>query len=171
MRRALALLSLSFLLACGHGDGRSDEIAIRADADKLGEAMSRDPATRALGEVDGFIQDRRPVLAAQTIESGALPAVRRHIAIIEGLSLATPEVQAAQQQARRAYRHRESAITAWAHVLARGEVEDADLLAAIHDERMAEQEIVQAIDAVAVLRGGHAGRAVPHVKRLHEEPQ
>jgi hypothetical protein len=166
-----ALVGAAVCAACGpSGPPPVDPALVRIDAAALTAAVARDPAPQILGEADGMIDDRRPVRAAEVLRTAALPAVRRQLERVAALQLRTAEGRALQERAGRAYRRRSAAIERYAAALARGEIEDDELLASVRAHREAEEEVLAVIEAAQALgrppqpaatkRGPSAGPAV-----------
>jgi hypothetical protein len=147
-----ALVGAAVCAACGSsGPPPVDPALVRADAAALTAAVARDPAPQILGEADGMIDDRRPVRAAEVLRTAALPAVRRQLERVAVLRLRTGEGRALQERAGRAYRRRSAAIERYAAALARGEIEDDELLASVRAHREAEEEVLAVIEAAQAL--------------------
>ncbi len=165
---ALAML-VATLAACGpEVPPASDPRALRGDGEALTRLLGSDPAQPVLSELDGMIEDRLPVRAAGHIRTAALPAVRRQRERVGALSLRTAEGRALQERAVRASRQRAESLEAYAAALARGEVEDAQLLEAVRAHRVAELEVLAVLEAARALAqpgatASPAGGAAPRV--------
>jgi hypothetical protein len=140
------------LVACGaDGPVASDPRALRGDGEALTRLLASDPAQPVLDELDGMIEDRLPVRAAGHIRTAALPAVRRQRERVGAAVLRTAEGRALQERAVRACRRRAESLDSYAAALARGEVEDGQLLEAVRAHRAAELEVLAALDAARAL--------------------
>lgn len=133
-----------FLLGCSSGSGQSDPATRRADANTLERALAEDHSSNALTEVDNAVVDRRPVLAAELIRSGALPALERARAAVAATVTRTPEGNTVRSALLSAYDEQVRTLTNYARVLERGEVEDMQLLEAVHHQRVAVQGMERA---------------------------
>ncbi len=146
---AVALVGVA---ACGpQAPTPTDPRALRSDGEALTRLLASDPAQPVLTEIDGMIEDRVPVRAAETVRGAALPAVRRQRERLGGASLRTAEGRALQERAVRACRRRGEALESYAAALARGEVEDDGLLEAVRAHRAAEAEVLAVFDAARAL--------------------
>ncbi|MBK8173657.1 MAG: hypothetical protein IPK60_25420 [Sandaracinaceae bacterium] len=139
------------LAACASGHEGSEPQQQRADARTLRAALAHDRSQGPLHDADNAVQDRRPVLAAELIRNGGLPAIARARAAVADASTRTPEGNAARSRLLAAYDEHTRTLDAYAHVLERGEVEDIALLEAVHNERVAQQNTDQAIEGVGRL--------------------
>lgn len=124
------------------------------EAAALRRILDEDPALGPIEDVDGAVDEDRPVLAAERIALGALPAARRQVERVERADIRTAEVRAIQAEAVEAYRHRVEALESYRAVLARGTVEDLALHDALRAQRVAGEELVavyEKLDAIAPL--------------------
>lgn len=142
MIRAFAFVLL--LVGCSSGSTRSDPASRQHDARLLEAALREDHSSNPLTEVDNAVVDRRPVLAAELIRTGALPALERARAAVAASTTRTPEGNAVRTQLLNAYDEHARTLTNYARALERGEVEDMQLLEAVHHERVAVQNMERA---------------------------
>lgn len=138
----------ALLVACSSGPTRSEPAQLRADGRALRSALSNDHSEGPLHDVDNAITDRRPVLGAELIRSAAIPAVQRARAGVAAATTHTPEGNAARAALLEAYDQHLRTLNSYALVLDRGEVEDIQLLEAVHNERESEQAMDHARDGV-----------------------
>jgi hypothetical protein len=147
---------------CGAaGDEGPDPAALRADRLVLDAVLSRDGSRGVLREVDEAVEDRLPVRAAEMLRGAAVPAVRRLRVAIEAETLRTEAGRAMRARAVEVLEARAQAMERYADALARGEVEDERLLAALHAHRLAEQRWLRLLDdahALDVTKAGLVGK-------------
>ncbi len=175
MRGALALALGLVLVACGGSEGEAPAPrSVRTDVMRLQAALTDDPAQLVLDEVDDAVARQRPVMAADLLEDGAIPAVRRHIDTLQHLEMATGEGQTYRTRAIRLLRARLTALTHWQTALARGiGHEDESLLDALHEAAEAERALADFHAELATVRplegaegGGDRGEALEGLPAL-----
>lgn len=138
----------ALLVACSTGPTRSEPSQVRADGRALRSALSSDNSEGPLHDVDNAITDRRPVLGAELIRTAATPAVQRARAALAAATTHTPEGNAVRAALLAAYDQHLRTLNSYALVLDRGEVEDIQLLEAVHNERESEQAMIRALEGV-----------------------
>lgn len=150
--RVLALgLALGAGLACG-GPAPSDPVRVRADARALQVVLANDRTVAILEEVDRAVDDRLPVRAAELIDRAALPAARTLRERLEQATIVTPEGERVRTKAVGVASRRVRSLEQWRDALARGTVEDMQLVDAMRSQRAVERELVALDDELAKLR-------------------
>jgi hypothetical protein len=153
--RALAVIA-ALLVACGEDDATrpsdlsAESVAIAAviDDDRCGPAI--DDAMHAM-------DTERPVMAAGILGSTALPAARQQLGRVEAIEAGSAEARTLRSRAVRIHRARIAALEALRDALARGPVEDEQLLDAIHASAEAERDL-QALRAELATHAPLPGR-------------
>lgn len=141
--------------------------ALVAAVESLQRLLTADPALGALAEVDRAINEDKPVLAAQLLDAGVVPATRSQIERIRELELPPGRARGLQDEAVTLYEARLASLELYARALERGMVEDLDLLTAISAQREAEQAIgeyllrLEAIRPVGASEGEGEGDEAP----------
>ncbi|MFO0681058.1 MAG: hypothetical protein U0234_03355 [Sandaracinus sp.] len=170
MTRWLALLLAIALAACGSTEERAPR-SVRTDVQRLQAALTDDPAQLVLDEVDDAIARQRPVMAADLLEDGAIPAVRRHIDTIQHLEMTTSEGQTYRTRALRLLRTRVTALIHWQTALARGiGHEDESLLDALHETAEAEHALADFHAELATVRPLESGEGGDRSEALEGLP-
>ena len=163
--RALAAsiaLASCLLTACECEHETQAPLSERQDVATLQAALTEDPAQLVLDEVDDAVARQRPVIAADLIEDAAIPAVRRHIRMLQDLDLHTREGQTLRTRATRLMRERVTALEHWRDALARGiGHEDERLLDALHENAEAERAIAAFHTELASIRPLETGVGAP----------
>ncbi len=149
--RGLARASLfaCALVACGHDGGRAEDGEheppppdLVTEVRALQRVITDDPALTPLEDVDDAIRQQRPVLAAQLLETGAIPAAERQVEALEGTRVTTPEARRFRRGLIDAYRRRIDALDTWKGVLAQGGEEDLALVDAMSAVRAADEAVL-----------------------------
>jgi hypothetical protein len=155
--RAPAILAAlaSALFACSPGAEQAAPAEdLQADVRALQGVLADDPATLPLREVDEAIRDDRPVLAADLIRQGAIPATERQIRALEALRPTSAEGRRLRSRCVRLHRDRLRALGTLETALSRGiGHEDDQLLDAMHADAQAQLALVRLNDEL--------GRIVP----------
>jgi hypothetical protein len=142
VRGALALTSLLALLACGDDEPEAPVADLVGDAAAIQRVMADDLAMISLEEVEEAVDEDLPARAAELLEQGGIPNVRRQREAVAALEPGTPEGQALQTEALELLDARIDALESYREVLARGLVaDDLALLDAIQAQRRAEEAI------------------------------
>lgn len=149
MRWILPALIVS--IACGDEQPEGPPPDVREDARVLAEILADDPTPRALSEVDDAVMDDLPARAAELLESGAIPAARQRLALAEAAAVQTTEGRLLRNEVVAAMRERVAALEEYRAVLARGDVTDLRLAAALRKQRHAEGALAEASAAVEML--------------------
>ena len=154
MRRSILAVGALLALACSGSSGPPvAPAAERNDVEHLQNALTEDPAQLVLEEIDQAIATDRPVMAADLIETSAIPAVRRHIDTVRVLHMDTTAGRNLRMRAVRLLRHRLTALEHWRDALGRGiGHEDEALVDAIHDNAVAEHELFELHQELAIIR-------------------
>lgn len=150
---ALCGLVLS-LGACGSSEDEptGPTVSERSEVEAVLRALNEDEAISVLIEADRFVADDLPARAAQMLESGALPSMRRHIERVEGLEVATPLGRRLKTSALEKLRARETSTAAYARILARGLVEDLAFVDASSAQRQAEAALLELAEEIQAIR-------------------
>lgn len=152
MRRLFfATFSLCALFAtgaCESGPRQSEPPLVRADASRLVTATSSDPTVAYLEEVDGFVDDRLPVRAADRLKAAVIPASRRLREGVEETNLTTPELREMRRVLVETLRERERVMAQWAEALTLGEDNLAAQLDALRQHRRIEERLVVLLGAL-----------------------
>ncbi|GAB4209878.1 MAG: hypothetical protein OHK0013_29820 [Sandaracinaceae bacterium] len=142
------------LVACSSGAEAPAPADLQADVRALQNVLGQDPATLPLREVDEAIRDDRPVLAADLIRRGAVPATERQIRAIEALRMTSAEGRRLRSRCVRLHRDRLRALASLEAALSRGiGHEDEQLLDAMHADAEVQVALVRLHDEL--------GRIVP----------
>lgn len=148
------LVGASLFAGCSSGEAPPTAEDLEADVRALQATLGDDPATLPLREVDEAIRDDRPVLAADLILQGAVPATRRQIEALEGLRITSNEGRRLRTRCVRLHRDRLRGLEAMRAALSRGiGHEDDQLLDAMRADAEAQMAIVEFQDEL--------GRIVP----------
>lgn len=139
MRAAAALLLV--LGACGDDGAPPPERELLRDVKALQDLMAQDPTIGVLAEIDREVDEERPVRASEMIANAGLPAARRQIEAAEGVETVTTRGRALRDRLVAIYRKRAEGLEAYGVALARGVVEDVQLLDAMQKQREAEIEL------------------------------
>ncbi|MDQ3035956.1 MAG: hypothetical protein M3Y87_26365 [Myxococcota bacterium] len=150
----LAVGALGLVASGCSGDGGAEGVAsLERDALALQEVLATDPARAVLREIEQAVDTERPVMAAEMIDRGGLPAVHRQIERFQQATMTTREGRALRTRAVRIHRARAAALELYRDALARGiGTEDESLLVAMRSYAEAEIDIVQLYDDLAVIR-------------------
>lgn len=141
MRPAYTLL-LVCALACGDDEPEAPATDLVSDATALQRVMADDLAMLSLEEVEEAVDEDLPARAAELLEQGAIPNVRRQRRAVAELELGTAEGEALQTEALELIDARIAALESYREVLARGLVQDdLAMLDAIRAQRRAEEAI------------------------------
>ncbi len=161
MSRFAILCAVALAVGCsGFGGPPIAPVDERNDVEHLQNAMTEDPAQMVLEEIDQAIASDRPVMAADLIDHAAIPAVRRHIDSVQAVAMATSSGRNLRSRAVRLLRHRLAALEHWRDALARGVGhEDEALVAAIHENAVAEHELFELHRELAIIRPLETGPA------------
>lgn len=145
----LPVLVLSF--ACGEDTPEGPPPDVRDDARILAEVLADDPTPRALTEVDEAIMDDLPARAGELLESGAIPAAQTRLELAEAAEVRTTEGRLLRNKVVAAMRARVAALEDYREVLARGQVTDLRLAAALRKQREAEGALAAASEEIEAL--------------------
>jgi hypothetical protein len=160
MKRVLVVILASLSVACSGGGPPVAPVDERNDVERLQNALTEDPAQLVLEEIDQAIATDRPVMAADLIDTSAIPAVRRHVDSVQALDMSTSSGRTYRSRAVRLLRHRLTALEHWRDALARGVGhEDETLLSAIHENAEAEHELFELHRELAIVRPLRSGPA------------
>ena len=129
---------------------------LRADGALLVRLLDEDPARQPLADVQRAIDDDKPVRASELIETVALPSARRIAGDARRLGMTTAEGAGLRERTATALDARVAALDGYARALARGPIEDLELLDAMRDVRRADQAIAEAYQADTAARAGHS---------------
>jgi hypothetical protein len=145
------------LVALGCGDDAAPEgtevtPALQRDAHAIQDLIATDPAQGVLAEIDAEVEDERPIRASQMIQQAALPAARRQLDRSGDLEPGTPEGRELLRRTSDAYRRRIAALDRYQKALSRGVVEDLELVEAMRDQRLVEEELLRIHDDLAKIR-------------------
>ncbi|MFK7997986.1 MAG: hypothetical protein AB8H86_00265 [Polyangiales bacterium] len=151
---ALAASCLALALAaCGSSDEPTGPTTSeRGEVDAVLEALTGDEAILVLEEADRFVADDLPARAAQMLESGALPSMRRHIERVEALEVSSALGRRLKSSALEKLRARETSTAAYARILARGLVEDLAFVEASAAQRQAEAALLDLAAEIQAIR-------------------
>ncbi len=136
---------------CG-GPAASDPRSVRADVRTISELLARDRTVAILEEVDRAVEDRLPVRGAELLDRAALPAARALRDGLEHASLTTPEGERMRSKAVGIAVRRIRSLEKWRDALARGTVEDMELLDAMRDQHRVERDLAALDDELAKMR-------------------
>ena len=148
----ICLVFAAILAACGSAKEGSDPGLIRADIARIDDVIAADESVHVLAEVDGAVEDRLPVRAAEMIRAAAIPSITKTRTALAGLHIVSPEVSRLLSIFTTAESARAAALEAYASALARGEVEDERLLDALHAHRTAENAWLRSVTELDALR-------------------
>ncbi|MBO6938009.1 MAG: hypothetical protein JJ863_23770 [Deltaproteobacteria bacterium] len=141
MRAALAI-ALVLAAGCEEDEPEAPAADIVSDAADIQRVLADDLAMLSLEEVETAVDDDLPARAAELLEQGAIPNVRRQRTAIEELTPGTDDGRALQTEALQLLDARIAALESYREVLARGLVaDDLALLDAIRAQRLAEEGI------------------------------
>ena len=115
---------------------------MREDAVELQAVMGADPTPGVLEDVDRAVRQERPVLAAQLLQRGGIPAARRQTAAARGADVSTKKGRELRRALSRAYAMRADALVSYARALERGVMYDDALVAALRAQREANEAIL-----------------------------
>lgn len=159
-RSVLLVVLAGGLVGCS-GEPEGPSPAVIEDVDRLRLVMIEDPAQQVLAEVDR-VADDRPVLGAQMLRTGGIPAARRQVAAVERVRVDTEIGQRTQRELRAAYDARLSALQDYEQVLAAAASDDEALLHALHAMSEADRQLLAVHDAMEALSPtGPAPQPVP----------
>lgn len=161
MRRRAALFALCLALsACegGSGEEEPDETLV-AEVTSMQRVMALDPAAAPYTEAEDALAEDLPVRASERLEAGAIPAAVRQVDLIGAVPVETARGRRLRAEAGRVYARRVRAWRRYATALARGPVEDIELLDAIGEVRSVEQELLELHAQLAEIRPSLAPRA------------
>lgn len=148
-----AALTVLFVVACGStAEPTGPTTSERDDVDTVLAALTQDQAILVLGEADRFVADDLPARAGEMLESAALPAMRRHVAEVEALSVGTDLGRRLKTSALEKLRARVTSTAAYARVLRRGLVEDLALVEASAAQREAEAALIELSEEIQAIR-------------------
>ena len=150
--------ALAGVWGCG-GPAASEPVRVRADARALQVVVANDRTVAILEEVDRAVDDRLPVRGAELLDRAALPAARALREHLEQAQLTTPEGERLRSKAVAVAARRVRSLERWRYALARGTVEDLELVDAMREQRAVERELVALDDELAKVRP--LGRSSP----------
>lgn len=158
--RALVALALIAIGCDGAPDGPTPEL--KADVAELRRIVREDPAEAPIAEVER-VAGGRPVLGAQLLASGAIPAARRQVALVRGATMTTEEGRGFARRIAEAYEQRLRGLERWHRYLEDAATDDAALLEAMTELRQATVALVHVdrdMDAVSPIqpRDGRGSR-------------
>lgn len=143
-------------VAGGTASEASEQAAVRQEAAVLVRLLDEDPARQPLVDVQRAIDDDRPVRASELLETIALPAARRVASDARAVGTTSAAGAALRDRTASALEARQEALAAYARALARGPIEDLQLLDAMRDVRRAEQRIADMYQAAEAARDGRS---------------
>lgn len=149
---ALCGLTLT-IAACGSSEEPTGPTGSeRSEVEAILRALNEDEAISVLIEADRFVADDLPARAAQMLESGALPSMRRHIERVEALEVESVLGRRLKTSALEKLRARETSTAAYARILARGLVEDLAFVDASAAQRQAEAALLELAEEIQAIR-------------------
>ncbi len=146
----LAIALAGLMVACEE-EAAGPAPAVVDEANALRLVIVQDPAQGPLQEVERAMTQRRPVLAAQLLRTGAIPAARRQVERVEATRVREAALVAARRRTLAAYRDRVAALERYERVLVRGGTDDAELAASLHDQSAAERELLTVLTGLDLL--------------------
>lgn len=152
MRAALALALLALFAGCDEDEPEGPPPDVVTDAAAIQRVLADDLAMLSLDEVENAVDDDLPARAAELLERGAIPNVRRQREAIAELAPGTDEGRALQTEALELVDARIEALESYREVLARGLVQDdLAMLDAIRAQRRAEEAITGYFDRLEAI--------------------
>jgi len=137
LRWACASLAAGLLLACS-GSEQAPAPTVTDDVAALQRAVAADTCPSALADVDGEVEDGKPVNAARLLHSAAIPAAARQVGRIHDTQVHTSQGITLRQEGETLYDACRAALEGYADVLERGVLEDMDLVMALDAQRRAD---------------------------------
>lgn len=145
MRLAFALALL--FSGCEEDEPEAPAPDIVTDASEIQRVLADDLAMLSLEEVETAVDDDLPARAAELLEQGAIPNVRRQREAVTALSPGTDQGRELQTEALGLVDARIEALQSYREVLARGLVQDdLAMLDAIRAQRRAEEAMTGFFD-------------------------
>lgn len=142
MKVAFALMGLLAVAGCGDDEPEAPAPDVVDDAAAIQRVMADDLSMLSLEEVEQAVDEDLPARAAELLEQGGIPNVRRQREAVAELEPGTDEGTALQTEALELLDARIEALESYREVLSRGLVQDdLAMLDAIQAQRRAEEAI------------------------------
>jgi hypothetical protein len=141
----LSLAGSLWIAGCdeGHPEVAPESPEMRSDREALREIVATDAAAGPLEEVENMISVGRPVLAAELLHNGAIPAAHRQVERVVAFEPTTDIGASLKREALDVYGGRVEALGAYQRALERGQVDDLILLDAIGGVRRATTALLE----------------------------
>jgi hypothetical protein len=147
-----ALVLVCWLVACG--DHEEDIARTHRDVLLLQAAFGADRSAVLMIDAEHAVSQRKPVHAAQMIESAVLPQLDAQIERVGAAQLSTVKVRKLQLRMVDAYKQRRAGLDLYRSVLATGSLDNMDVIEALRVQRDAEAALLALDRELTEMRSG-----------------